>query len=646
MKVSDNGLEIMKARVLWDGEKPEEMLERVAKTIAMGDKDLEEAFFYMMDEGVFLPNSPCLSNAGIDGGQLMACFVLPIEDSMHSIMQTLYDSAMVQKTGGGTGFTFSKLRPSGASVKSTNGVASGPVSFLGMYDSAMEVIKQGGRRRAAALATLNVEHDDILEFILCKDDGQLSNFNISVGANDSFMERVHTKDPDALQVWGMITQSAWKTGDPGMLFLDTINKHNPTPELGRIESTNPCGEVPLLPNEACVLGSINLTKCYMNGIFNWIKLNDTVDLAVEFLDNIIDCTAYPTPAIEKETKRTRKIGLGIMGLADLFYLMGVRYGSQESFDLASSIMSAINERAVIRSQQLGWEKGPCPAFIGSASHRRNACVTSIAPTGTIAAILDASFSAEPCFGLVYTKTILDNTKFYEVNPIFRDKLRELGLDTPEILEKVAMNGGSVQGMQEMPPEIKELFVTAHELGWATHIKMQAVLQEHTEQSISKTINFPEHATSEDVADAYMLAWELGCKGVTVYRDGSKIGQPLSTKYQPSERPHVLKGETHKFKTGCGSLYVTINNDALGDPHEVFANHSKRSGCVVAMLNSLARVTSISLRSGVDAQSLADAMQYQDCGECGEGLSSCADALGRVLSTNQVCTIGGGCQTCG
>ena len=647
MIVSDNAMTIMKERVLHKGETPEDMVKRVAKTVAMGDEVLEEAFYSMMNYHYFLPNSPCLANAGTLG-QLSACFVLPIEDSMESIMGTLYNASMIQKTGGGTGFSFNRLRPRGDVVQTTGGEASGPVSFMRMYNAVMEEIKQGGRRRGASLGVLNVDHLDILEFIECKrNQDQLTNFNISVGVTDEFMKRVQSLDTDALQVWGLLTECAWETGEPGILFLDAINRDNPTPYLGKIEACNPCSEANLLPYESCVLGSINLSQLAKDGRFDFVKLKKVVGMAVHFLDNVIDCSVYPMPEIEHATKQTRKIGLGIMGLADAMYLMGIRYGSERFYELSEEIMKSINTAAQKQSKGLAQEKGSYPAYI-PPNLRRNAVVTSIAPTGTLASIAGTSFSAEPNYGLVYKRTILDGREMYEVNPIFQRELRRRGLDTEAILDQVAHNNGSVQGIREIPADMKEVFVTAYDLTWDVHVKIQSVLQKHVEQSISKTINMAENATVQDIKDAYMMAWESNCKGITVYRDGSRANQVLSTdKHTPTKRPDVLEGKTHKFNTDCGSLYVTVNRDLGGDPHEIFTAHSVKQGCVNALLNSLARVTSISLRSGVDPAAISKAMMGQVCGN-GEEVTSCADALGVALRETQppVCSLEGGCATCG
>ena len=677
MQTDQNSQIILQERILQEGETSEGMVRRVAKTVADGDSKLEENFSLLIDNLHFLPNSPCLMNAGTNIGQLCACFVISLEDSMESIFGAIKDMAMVQKSGGGTGFSFSKLRPAGDKVSSTGGVASGPVSFLKVFNAATEEIKQGGKRRGASLAVLRVDHPDILEFIRCKrDTDKITNFNISVGVTDKFMQAVredtyfnlvNPRNNEAAQtvrareLWDEIVENAWETGEPGVLFLDTINVDNPTPHLGRIEACNPCGEADLLPYEACVLGSINLSKFVtFDKQIDFNSLEKVVYLAVNFLDNVIDVSKFPLPEIEEMTKANRKIGLGVMGWADMLYRLGVPYDSDRALTLASQVMSFINSKAIIASEKLAEKKGAFPNFSKSIYKddrpRRNAVVTSIAPTGTLASIAGTTHGIEPEYALVYTRTILDGKKFTVINSVFEEELKKRGLYSELLIEKIKAKKGSIQNMKELPQDIREVFKVAHDIAPEYHVRMQAAFQEHTEQSISKTINLPENATMQDVANAYMLAWESGCKGVTVYRDSARPQQVLSTKYIPQERPEILDGRTHKFKTGCGSLYVTVNRDLAGDVHEVFTAHSKNSGCVAALLNALARVTSIALRSGVAPEAIAKTMLGQDCGKC-ENIASCADAVGLALQKerqaeaeiNQVeteaCEIGGGCRTC-
>ena len=677
MQIDQNSQIILQERILQEGETSEDMARRVAKTVANGEPELEENFFKFIDGLYFLPNSPCLMNAGTEIGQLCACFVISLEDSMESIFSAIKDMAMVQKSGGGTGFSFSKLRPAGDKVSSTGGVASGPVSFLRVFNAATEEIKQGGKRRGASLAVLRVDHPDIFEFIRCKrDTDKITNFNISVGVTDKFMQAVRedtyfnlvnprnnevTQTVRARELWDEIVENAWETGEPGVLFLDTINVDNPTPHLGRIEACNPCGEADLLPYEACVLGSINLSKFVTpDKVVNYTALEKAVFLAVNFLDNVIDVSKFPLPEIEEITKANRKVGLGIMGWADMLYQLDIPYDSDRALTLASQVMSFINSKAIIASEKLAEKKGAFPNFSKSIYKddrpRRNAVVTSIAPTGTLASIAGTTHGIEPEYALVYTRTILDGKKFTVINSVFEEELKKRGLYSELLIEKIKAKKGSIQNMRELPQDMREVFKVAHDIVPEYHVRMQAAFQEYTEQSISKTINLPENATMQDVANAYMLAWKSGCKGVTVYRDNARPQQVLSAKYVPQERPEILDGRTHKFKTGCGSLYVTVNRDLAGDVHEVFTAHSKNSGCVAALLNALARVTSIALRSGVAPEAIIKTMLGQNCGKC-ENIASCADAVGLALQKErqaeaeidqvetEACEIGGVCMTC-
>jgi len=666
---------LLKESYLLDNETPEEMFERVVVNVAK-NKAQQKDFRWLLK--CFTPNTPCLMNAGTPLNQLMACFVLPIEDSIEGIAKSIRDMMIIQKSGGGTGFVASHLRPEGDMVSSTGGVSSGPLSFLSIHNHAIGEIKQGGKRRGASLACIDVKHPDILKFIREKQDPSLmTNFNLSVGVTDDFMEAVNQDamwtlinprngEPKqtipAREIWKAIAECAWKTGEPGLLFLGTINKSNPTPELGQIEATNPCGEADLLPYEACVLGSINLHEIYQDGGFNYdlpgegkSQLGEMTRLGVRFLDRVIDASSYPLPEIEEMSKGNRKIGLGVSGWGSLLFELGIPYNSEQALQLAKEIMAFINGEAVVESFHLAREYGSFPNYDKSTltQMRRNACVTSIAPEGSRSLIRDVTSGIEPAFALVYRRLIL-NQEWRIVDKVFKRKLQERGLYSEELLDKIEANHGSVQGLKEIPKDMQEVFVTAHDMKYEDHIRMQAAFQEHVEQSISKTINLPNSAKVGDVENAYGYAYSLGCKGITVYRDGSRSGQILTTKHTPSERPEILEGQTQKFLTGCGSLYVTVNRDIAGDPHEVFSNHTKRSGCVVALLNALSRVTSISLRAGVDPQVVAATMRHQVCGECGD-ISSCADAVGIALEQQQnklpeygqeTCDIQGGCQTCG
>jgi len=496
--------------------------------------------------GFVTHNSPTLMNAGTDIGQLSACFVLPVGDSIEEIFDALKYMALIHKSGGGTGFSFSRLRPRGDIVKSTMGVASGPVSFMKIFDTATEVIKQGGRRRGANMGILRVDHPDIIEFITAKEkEGVLTNFNISVGVTDEFMEAVENdkyyslvnprngavvKRLKAKAVFDLIATAAWKTGDPGLIFLDEINRKNPTPHVGIIESTNPCGEVPLLPYESCNLGSINLSRMVKDGEIDWDKLRRTVRIAIHFLDNVIDANKYPIPQVEKATKANRKIGLGVMGFAEMLIKLGIPYDSEEALATAEKVMSFISEEARKKSVELGEERGSFPNFSGSVWEKmgykamRNATVTSIAPTGTISIIAGTSSGIEPLFAVAFVRNVM-GTQLFEVNPVFEQIARERGFYSTELISKITKTG-SVQGLSEVPPDVKRIFVTALEIAPEWHVRMQATFQKYTDNAVSKTVNLPYEATIDDVRRIFMMAYKLKCKGITIYRYGSKPEQVL------------------------------------------------------------------------------------------------------------------------
>jgi len=644
------------------GEDWDNLKKRVARTVAGEDKGKYEKYLWLLD--YFTPNTPCLMNAGTRLNQLMACFVLPIPDSIEGIGKSLSDMMIIQKSGGGTGFVASKLRPQGDTVSSTGGMSSGPLSFLSIYNHAIGEIKQGGKRRGASLAAIRCDHPDILNFIQEKRNPErMTNFNLSVGITDDFMVAVANNDYWSLinprngeeinaiparEIWGAIVECAWATGEPGILFLDRINRDNPTPQLGEIEATNPCGEAALLPYEACVLGSINIHKV-LSSRMDWELLRRVARVGVEFLDDVIEASKYPIPEIECITKRNRKIGLGISGWASLLYEWGIPYYSQDARRWAEDVWSFVNEEAVKQTHLLGQELG---GYMNDPNRhnakiipRRNASVTSIAPEGSRALINDITSGIEPAYALVYRRLILGK-EWRIVDKVFERWLRERGIYSESLIDEVEANRGSCQGMPGVPEDMQRVFVTAHDIDPADHVRMQASFQKYTEMSISKTINMPHDASLEEVYDVLLYAHEQDCKGITVYRDGSRVGQILTTKHTPTERPHILYGKTQKFETNCGSLYVTMNNDEAGDPHEVFANHAIRSGCVTSLLNALASVTSVSLRAGVDPQVLAKPLSRQECGQC-NGISSCADAIGQTLVEKpSSCTIGGECQTCG
>jgi ribonucleoside-diphosphate reductase alpha chain len=658
-------------------ETPEQMFRRVAQAIASAEliynpeadvKAMEDEFYRLMSNLEFLPNSPTLMNAGRELGQLSACFVLPVDDSMESIFDAVKYTALIHKSGGGTGFSFSRLRPEKDRVGSTGGVASGPVSFIKAFDTATDVIKQGGTRRGANMGILNVDHPDIMKFITAKEDMTvLTNFNISVALTSEFMEAVktgadydlvnpHTKETagrlNAREVFDNIVAMAWRTGDPGIVFIDRINQDNPTPHLGRIESTNPCGEQPLLPYESCNLASINLAKMVRstNGTaeIDYPRLAETVKTGVRFLDNVIDVNKFPLPQIEEMTKKTRKIGLGIMGFADMLVRLGVSYDSEEALKVAGDVMTAVSHEATKASVELAEERSVFPAFEGSVydipdgPRVRNATRTTIAPTGTLSMIAGCSSGIEPLFALSYTKTVLDGTPFVEVNPYFEETARRGGFYSEELMQKLA-DGTYLGDVDGVPEEAKRLFVTAHEITPEWHVKMQAAFQRSTDNAVSKTINFPQEATRDNVARAYRLAYEEGLKGITIYRDRSRDAQVLTTGKRekaaesitrtPRKRAKVTTGVTECVNTGCGHLYVTVNSDDEGIL-EVFALLGKAGGCAAAQLESIGRLISLSLRAGVDVGSVIKHLRGIRCPSVawaeGKSILSCADAIASVL----------------
>lgn len=650
-------------------ETPEELFWRVASSIAMQDfnygvsnstaiMQLAVDFYELMVGQIFLPNSPTLMNAGKLDGQLSACFVLPIGDSIEEIFDAIKYAALIHKSGGGTGFSFSRLRPKDSTVKTTGGIASGPLSFLKIFDTATEQIKQGGTRRGANMGILRIDHPDIIEFIKAKEvEGNLNNFNLSVAITDEFMQALkqprstyNLVDPHtgnvtgklvAQDVWELLVDRAWKSGDPGIVFIDSINKDNPTPELGAIEATNPCGEQPLLSYEACNLGSINLCKFIKNKraysaqdapryYIDWTKLTDTVRLAVHFLDNVIDANCYPLPEIAHNVAQTRKIGLGVMGWADLLFQLNVAYDDTRATVLAEEIMSCINKVAHEASQELAQRRGCYPAYNSRLDEDRellrNATVTTIAPTGSLSIIANCSSGIEPIFALCFTKNILDGEKFTEYNPYFRKALAENPkYNTKEILDFVAQKG-SIRNTGtdvQFPEHLSMVFATAMDIDPIWHLRMQAAFQKNTDNAVSKTINLPNSATRKDIDDIYRQSYALGCKGITVYRDGCKSIQVLNTgegqqrqegkqpqsatelppeAMQPQKRPNIMQGFTEKVRTGHGVMYLTIN-EINGKPFEVFATISKSGHSIMAKAEAIGRLVSLALRSGIDVKSI-------------------------------------------
>jgi len=537
-------------------ETPRAMFRRVAKAVAEADllydkgaegNQLEEEFFDLMINTEFLPNSPTLMNAGTEIGQLSACFVLPVGDSIREIFGAVKNMALIHQSGGGTGLSFSRLRPKDDVVRSTGGIASGPLSFMRVFDEATEIIKQGGRRRGANMGILRVDHPDIMDFIRAKErEGFLSNFNTSVNATDSFMESVKANgrydliNPRtgkavetlrAKQVFSRAVKSAWKTGDPGFIFIDEINRYNPTPGLGEIESTNPCGEQPLLPYESCNLGSINLSRMVRDGTVDWEKLKKTIHLGIHFLDNIIDINKFPLPEIDAITKGNRKIGLGVMGFAEMLIKLGISYASDEALEKAERVMQFIQGEAIEKSKDLARQRGSFPNFEGSLwkkkgyERMRNASIITIAPTGTLSIIAGTSSSIEPLFAISFYREILEGTRLLEVNPLFQSMAEAEGIADRELMERIALKG-SIQDFPSVPENLKRTFLTALEIPLEWHIKMQAAFQKYTDNAVSKTINLPQEATIEDVAKAYLMAYERKCKGITIFRYGSKQHQVL------------------------------------------------------------------------------------------------------------------------
>ncbi len=693
-------------------ETPEEMFRRVARTIAAVDrkydklsdddiKNTEDEFYDVMASLDFLPNSPTLMNAGREMQQLSACFVLPIEDSISSIFEAVKDSAIIHKSGGGTGFSFSKLRPKDDVVQSTGGIASGVLSFMEAFNVATDVVKQGGVRRGANMAVLRVDHPEIRNFIHVKEDPRrLNNFNLSVGITEDFMNAVEkdkefplvnprngreTERVRAREIFGEIAEAAWSNGEPGMVFLDRINAANPTPQLGMIEATNPCGEQPLLPYESCNLGSINLShfvRLYEDGnaisdvaAVVWDGLNEpelskliekislridlqrlakTVRTAVHFLDNVIDANEYPIEKIAKITIGNRKIGLGVMGFADMLIMLGVPYDTEAAIRLGELVMSKIEEESRSASLELAKKRGVFPNFtksvfydreqaeknVGKYSYR-NATLTTIAPTGTISMIANCSSGIEPLYAVAYVRLAFEKERMLVVNPHFERMMKERGMYSEALLEKIA-ELGSVQCVEEVPMDIRRLFVDAHDIAPEWHIRVQAGFQAHVDNAVSKTINFRESATIDEVRSAFLLAYRLGVKGITAYREGSRRGQVLSKMglsppqiARPRPRPKYTHGRTEKMQTACGNLYVTINEDEAG-LCEVFVQMGKSGGCAMSQLEAIARLVSLALRAGVDTESILKQLRGIRCPSpmlTGNGaILSCPDAIAKAIES--------------
>ncbi len=723
--LTENAIRVLERRYLAKDdsgkivETPDQLFRRVADAVALPDKNYgatddqirqtSDEFYSMISSLQFMPNSPTLMNAGRPLGQLSACFVLPVGDSMEEIFETIKHAALIHKSGGGTGFSFSRLRPRNSMVASTSGVASGPISFMKVFNSATEAVKQGGTRRGANMGILRVDHPDIEEFISCKDDvSQVTNFNISVAITADFMQAVkeqrdyQLRDPrtgepyvingkvmtkNATKIFNDIVQHAWQTGEPGIIFIDRMNERSPNPDLEMIEATNPCGEQPLPPYDSCNLGSINLGEFTVDEFprdfdpnnepekgVDWDKLRNVVKTATHFLDNIIDANKYPIPEIETQTRRNRRIGLGVMGWADLLVKLRVPYNSESALRLGEKMMEFINNEGHFFSSELARSRGKFPNWEKSRFAKdnvlmRNATVTTIAPTGTISIIAGCSSGIEPYYAVSFVRNVMDGTKLIDVNPLFERIARKRGFYSKELMEKIA-DDNSLQGIEDVPRDVRELFITAADVTPEHHIRMQAVFQKHCDSSVSKTINMDHSATQQDVFDAYWLAYELGCKGVTIYRDGSRPMQVLSTgktkkaesgaptvpEPKPikkkveapapaaksegeketgviAERPDSLTGITERIRTGYGNLYITINAHN-GRPFEVFAQIGKSGWSTMADSEAICRMISLALRSGVPVEEIIEQLTgiggesplYQN----GELVKSIPDAIALVL----------------
>ncbi|NWF97718.1 MAG: vitamin B12-dependent ribonucleotide reductase [Nitrospirae bacterium] len=714
--LTKNAIKVLEKRYLKKNEEgkivetPEDLFRRVARSVAIADSQygksfeevakIERDFYQMLTSLEFLPNSPTLMNAGRRLGQLSACFVLPVDDSMESIFDAVKHTAIIHKSGGGTGFSFSRLRPNGDIVGSTKGISSGPVSFMTVFDTATEAVKQGGTRRGANMGILRIDHPDILSFITCKDDNsKFNNFNISVAITDEFMRAVEedksydlinprtkkvTNTLKARDVFNLIVQHAWKNGEPGIVFIDRVNEANPTPHIGKIESTNPCGEQPLLPYESCNLGSINLAKMLKesspgNYEVDWKKLKDITWKAVRFLDNVIEINKYPLKKIEETTKANRKIGLGIMGWADMLIQLKIPYNSEKAITLAEEVMEFIQKEGKNASSALAEERGVFPNYEGSIFEGkiklRNATVTTIAPTGTLSIIAGCSSGIEPLFAVSYIRTVMEGTKLIEINPYFEKVAKEHGFWSRELMERIAEKG-SVKDFKEIPADVRAVFVTAHDITPEEHIRMQAAFQKFVDNAVSKTVNFPHDASPKDVEEVYLLAYKLGCKGVTVYRDGSREQQVLSTKKKqesrsseesvqkivPKKRPEVIKGSTRFMKTGCGNLYVTINEDEDGHLFELFTSMGKAGGCAASQSEAIGRLVSLAFRSNIEPEEVIKQLKGISCHSPawhdGGKILSCSDAIAKALekyytkgnksngNSNKIKMIMGACPECG
>ncbi len=738
-------------------ETPKQILWRVAYNIATADRLYDGSrgihektaheFYKMMATRRFLPNTPTLLNTAKPGQQLSACFVLPVPDRLDGILQTASDMAMIHKSGGGTGFSFSRLRPKNDILKSSGGTTTGPISFMQMYNDITSSVRQGGVRRGANMGILHYTHPDILLFSIYKlDEFSLTNFNISVTTDQAFFDQIEidskdlpdnyeegfdfdslvsevrtahqTRDIDlkqvrldaavkrlhewcdetrpghgyelinprtnepvgrlnAKKVFDLITRLAWQYGDPGMIFIDRINnsRANPTPQLGQIEATNPCGEQPLLPYDACTLGSIHLALFVHDGEIDWEGLRQTTHTAIHFLDNVLDMNEYPIEQVRQMTRSIRRIGLGVMGLADALLALNIGYNTDEGVEMASKFMKFIQEESDIASVELAKTRGVFPAFEGSIYDKpgeispRNGARTTIAPTGTIAMLADASSGCEPLFALTYAKNTIEGKRMFQTSPYFVKALNDRGLYSDELMEQIQANGGSIQNIASLPDELKKIFVVAGDISPQWHLKIQAGLQKYVDNAISKTINFSNSATIEDVRNAYLMAYETGCRGITIYRDGSREKQVLEVKGETSyydklagktvkkapesvqaapvmlrPRPDVLNGRTYKISTPVGKAFVSINEDSSGDIFEVFINVGRAGSDITADAEAIGRLISLNFRIPTDygsdriAQNVAEQLRgiggSSSTGFGADRVRSLADAIAKAIEEHE------------
>jgi ribonucleoside-diphosphate reductase alpha chain len=705
---------------------------RVASNVAKGDKNFgandeqvenqAKSFYQLFAEQKFLPNTPCLVNAGKTHQQLSACFVLPIDDSMESILETMSNMALIHKSGGGTGFSFSRLRPSGDYIKSSGGTTVGPVSFMQAYNDVTAQIKQGGVRRGANMGMLSIDHPDVLRFAVAKlDEWSLTNFNISLAVTNAFMEKIESDKKyvsddsipeeaveevriaeqsrsaderlrevekgikkiyewakatqegegyglinprtglvamklNAYKVFNLITRLAWQFGDPGLVFIDRMNdsSSNPVPSVGRIEATNPCGEQPLLPYDACNLGSVNLSKFVEGSDLNWNGLKETIKIGVHFLDNVVEINEFPVQKIRDMVSDTRRIGVGIMGFADALFKMGVKYDSEEGINWAEKIMKFVTESSREATQELGKTRGVFPlweksVFAGTDYKPRNMALTTIAPTGTISMLADTSSGIEPVFSLGYQKNTVEGKTLYSVSPVLVEELKKRNIYSEELIEKIVKNGGILKGIDEIPEELKSLFITALEIDPEWHIRIQAAFQKYTDNAVSKTINLPEEATVDDVRKAYLKSYSLGTKGITIYRSGSRSFEPMQKVKAKEEKveekvvvlppkkkatPIMARGVRLKKKCDLGSVYTSIFYEAGDGPVEVFVNLGKSGGFMSGAAEATGRLASLALKYGASLDEIADEMVGIACGQkvgLGPGtVLSMFDAVGKSL----------------